>query len=122
MRDTPQGRNKAGFMMPMKGGCWGGDNYRDWELATRLATNQTRTRSIVAPGLWRQYSWPYYTEFFDMVYLRHLVWPAVRESADIFDRHQRKTIPALQNNSKFLVWVKLPLGGSLCFQASTTNH
>ena len=45
MRDTPQGRNKAGFMMPMKGGCWGGDNYRDWELATRLATNQTTTRS-----------------------------------------------------------------------------
>ena len=106
-------------MMPMKGGCWGGDNYRDWELATRLATNQTRTRSIVAPGLWRQYSWPYYTEFFDMVYLRHLVWPAVRESADIFDRHQRHC----KTTQSFLFGLNFPWGVHCFFKhPPTTNH
>ena len=44
MRDTPQGRNSAGFYMPMKGGCWGGNNYLDFQLAQTLRMNHTVTR------------------------------------------------------------------------------
>ena len=46
MRDTPQGRNSAGVFMPIKGGCWGGDNYQDFALARSLRMNHTITRQI----------------------------------------------------------------------------
>ena len=44
MRDTPQGRNKAGFLMPMKGGCWGGNNYNNFQLAQKIRMNHKKTR------------------------------------------------------------------------------
>ena len=44
MRDTHAGKNSAGFFMPIKGGCWGGNNYVDFFLANSLVMNHVRTR------------------------------------------------------------------------------
>ena len=44
MRDTPIGRNSAGYLMPIKGSCWGGNNYADFPLARRLVMDVTTTR------------------------------------------------------------------------------
>ena len=44
MRDTPARKNRAGYRMPIKGGFWGGDNYADFEFASSLRMNDTRTR------------------------------------------------------------------------------
>ena len=44
MRDTPDKRNRAGYIMPIKGGCWGGNNYADFPLAHKMLMNDTVTR------------------------------------------------------------------------------
>ena len=44
MRDTPAHKNRAGYWMPIKGGSWGGNNYADFEFASSLRMNDTRTR------------------------------------------------------------------------------
>jgi len=87
MRDTPQGRNKAGFMMAMKGGCWGGNNYINFHLARKIRMSHKKTRTIVNPILVKTYSRPYFSEFFDMVFLRHLIWPFIRNYSSIYDSY-----------------------------------
>ena len=33
------------------------------------------------------YSKPYFSEFFEMVYLRHLTWPTIRDNSNIYDSY-----------------------------------
>ena len=92
LRDTPAKKNRAGYRMPIKGGFWGGNNYADFKFASSLRMNDTRTRwvlglchsfmfyyrVIITPEVWEPYGW-YFNLYFDMVYLRHLVWFFIKE-------------------------------------------
>ena len=44
LRDTPERRMRAGYIMPIKGGFWGGDNYFDFPYASSIRMNDTITR------------------------------------------------------------------------------
>ena len=44
-------------------------------------------RTIVNPILVKTYSRPYFSEFFDMVFLRHLIWPFIRNYSSIYDSY-----------------------------------
>ena len=41
-------------------------------------------RAIITPEVWEPYGW-YFNEYFDMVYLRHLVWFFIREKSRNYD-------------------------------------
>ena len=93
LRDTPQSRNKAGTLMPIKGGCWGGDNYKNFALARELRMDFDSTKKLIRRKVWKkEYPGEYakFSEFFDMVWLRHLVWPSIRDHSLIFDSYTCK--------------------------------
>ena len=43
-------------------------------------------RAILTPEVWEPYGW-YFNLYFDMVYLRHLVWFFIRERSRNYDAY-----------------------------------
>lgn len=101
MRDTPIGRNSAGYFMPIKGGCWGGNNYKDFPLAKSIAMNDVKTRSIINPGYWDIYKKEYFCMYFDMVYLREIVWPVIRTGSASYDSYHCQAVKELGQSLPF---------------------
>ena len=60
----------------------------DFNLTRELRIDFEKTRSLLTPRVWRVYKkYPYFAEFFDMVWLRHQLWPVLRSRSLIFDSY-----------------------------------
>ena len=101
MRDTPQKRNKAKYLMPMYGGIWGGNNYFNFTISRSLRIDHRATRFIMTEAVKRPYGDRYFSAFYDMVYLRHFVWPVIRNRSDIYDAYHCKNVEEMGVSQPF---------------------
>jgi hypothetical protein len=74
----------------MYGGTWGGNNYLDFNFARKLVIDDRATRFIMTNSVIHPYGDNYFSSFYDMVYLRHLVWPIIKNRSDIYDSYHCK--------------------------------
>ena len=49
--------------------------------------NDVNTRSIIIPGYWDIYKKEYFCMYFDMVYLREILWPVIRTGSASYDSY-----------------------------------
>ena len=54
-----------------------------------MSVDTSLFRSIVTRDVWEPYG-VYFNMFFDMVYLRHIVWPVIRSRSNIYDSYHCK--------------------------------
>ena len=60
----------------------------NFNLTRKLRIDFSRTQNIVNKKTQELYkSEEYYSEFFDMIWLRHQLWPEVRHQSLIFDSY-----------------------------------
>ena len=60
----------------------------NFSLARKLQIDIKKTERIVNKKIQKIYkSFGYFAEFFDMIWLRHQLWPVVRDQSLIFDSY-----------------------------------
>ena len=60
----------------------------NFNLTTRLKIDLKKTQRILSRKIQKIYkSYAYFAEFFDMIWLRHQLWPVMKEQSLIFDSY-----------------------------------
>ena len=76
------------YLMSFQGCCWGADNYLNFQYAKKLQISFKKTVPLISDKVWKIYKkYEYYSEFFDMIWLRHRLWPQIKKKSLIFDSY-----------------------------------